>query len=254
MRVIDIGNGKPDAFVVGLLHGNEPCGKTSIENIIKKEKYPEGLNIRFIMANEKAFSEDKRYIDEDLNRSFPGDESSENHEINLAYELTEQLEKNKPILTIHSSVSTPKSFGIIRTLTPTTESIIDSLDTNLIVKNKKFHSGSMISEYGKNCLELECGRQKAKETEKTAEKEILNFLKGIFNKNDKKEYKIYKLEEKVEGSQYNFLGENFSLIKKGEIFAEKESDKKIAKENFYPVFMAKGGYDGIIGYKATRIN
>lgn len=253
MEVIEIGKSAPDLFVVGSLHGDEPCGKNAIMNIVENEKYPEGLNIKFIIANEKALSQDVRGVDADLNRCFPGVENSDVHEEALAYKINKEIQSDKPILSIHSSVSTRKSFGIIKNITPITRDIINSLDTDYIVMNDSFHDGSMITQYGNSCLEIECGNPKEERTERIAEKEIKNFLEKFNNSKEKNGYDLYKLYEKVQGSDYRFLGENFSQIDEGEVFAIKGDDKKTAEEDFFPVFMSKDGYKNIVGYKAEKI-
>ncbi|MBS3094157.1 succinylglutamate desuccinylase/aspartoacylase family protein, partial [Candidatus Pacearchaeota archaeon] len=67
--------------IICCLHGNEIYG---LEVCKDQSLFP------FILANEKALKENKRFIDSDLNRSFPG-KADGNYEERRAFELTKKL-------------------------------------------------------------------------------------------------------------------------------------------------------------------
>jgi len=49
------------------------------------------------------------------------------------------------------------------------------------------------------------------------------------------------------------LAENFEKVEKGEVFAEEGEKELKASEDFYPVLMSTNGYNGVLGYKAQKI-
>ena len=65
-----IGSGKPYVAVVFCQHGDEPLGKEVAEKLWS-------LNLKrgtlfTVFANPLAFEKEARFVDSDLNRSFPG--------------------------------------------------------------------------------------------------------------------------------------------------------------------------------------
>lgn len=72
MRVRTVGDGTPELALVACLHGDERCGETAVERVLA-EKPALKRSVRFVVANEEAIAANDRYVDEDLNRAFPGD-------------------------------------------------------------------------------------------------------------------------------------------------------------------------------------
>ena len=66
MKVEKLGEGEPEYAVVGLIHGDEPCGKEAIERF-KDSNYEVEKSVKLILVNEKAAEKNVRYIDCDLN-------------------------------------------------------------------------------------------------------------------------------------------------------------------------------------------
>jgi len=102
---------------------------------------------------------------------------------------------------------------------------------------------------------LEAGFQGSNRAVENAERAIKNFLAyfgaicGDFELSDPDVYEYY---ETVDGD-WTFLAENFKQVEKGEVYADKDGEKLEASESFYPVLMSTNGYDGILGYKARRL-
>ncbi|MFB6159174.1 MAG: succinylglutamate desuccinylase/aspartoacylase family protein, partial [Candidatus Nanohalobium sp.] len=104
MKTTVRGSGEPEIVVVGSVHGDEPAGKNAVEKVLEEEsefRRP----VKFIIANEKALEEGERFIDRDLNSSFPGDPDSSRYEDRLAAEITEEV-KGKTVIDLHSTRST----------------------------------------------------------------------------------------------------------------------------------------------------
>jgi len=83
--------------VIGGTHGNELTGVYLVNHWKKQslaKKYSE-LSIKFLLANPDAIEQQKRYIDQDLNRSFKlqdlSDQTKQNREQKLAREINQTL-------------------------------------------------------------------------------------------------------------------------------------------------------------------
>jgi aspartoacylase len=87
-------------LVFGATHGNEWSGAFIVNRYLEKfkKKFPE-LNLEFILANPRAFQESRRFIDEDLNRSFQflkADRTT--YELELARNISKQIQEEPCIV------------------------------------------------------------------------------------------------------------------------------------------------------------
>ena len=111
MRIHQIGDGIPKVAVVGALHGDEPCGARAIERL-RAEAPTVDRPVKLIVANEEALERNLRYIDEDLNRAFPGDPNAETLEGRLAYDIGREV-RNCTTLSLHATQSYGKPFVLV---------------------------------------------------------------------------------------------------------------------------------------------
>ncbi len=91
MRVAQLGSGTPEIAVVAGIHGDEPCGVRAVERLLD-ERPTVNRPVKLVVANEAALERRVRFIDEDLNRTFPGDPDAKTHEGRLAAALVSELE------------------------------------------------------------------------------------------------------------------------------------------------------------------
>src|SRR5690242_12123871 len=104
--IIDIkGKGKPVIGIVGAMHGNE-SGPAIIE---KLKKLKVRKTIKYIIANPEAREKNVRFIDSDLNRSFPGKKDG-NREERLAYQLRKIGKDIDILIDLHSCSMESKPF------------------------------------------------------------------------------------------------------------------------------------------------
>src|SRR5574344_1930263 len=83
-------------------HGNEQDGvkvMQQLEKELPKDKY----GYDWIIGNEKAYQKNVRYIDQDLNRSAPGDSSSPVYEVRRAAELVKIANSYDVVIDIHGT-------------------------------------------------------------------------------------------------------------------------------------------------------
>jgi succinylglutamate desuccinylase len=252
MNVEKLGEGDPEHAVVGLIHGDEPCGRKAIEKF-KKSEYKLEKPVKLIVANEKAAEKNVRYIDCDLNRNFPGDPESSQHEERLAADILEEVQGLKT-LSIHSTKSYPKPFAA--------QSVMDT-ETLELIKETGVEKACFIED-GVDCLgeysrtvTVESGLQGSDRSAENAYEVMLNFLAA--NNVIKSDYElsnpeIFEVFDTVEKPGYRFTGENFRKINPGEVYAEKEGKNLEAEEGFYPVLMSTDGYETILGHKARKVD
>src|SRR5258708_38180427 len=90
------------------------------------EKYFQG-KINFLIANPQAISKRKRFIETDLNRSFPGREDGSVEE-KIAFKLKNELKKYQVVLDFHTATVDSPMFIITTSLSKKHLELINKLD------------------------------------------------------------------------------------------------------------------------------
>lgn len=250
MQVHKLGDGEAEYVIVGSLHGDEPCGKRAIERFLDSD-YEVEAPVKFIIANEEALEQNQRFLDTDLNRSFPGDPESESHEERLAAEIMKEV-KGKKVLDLHTTQSYPGPFATFSNLNDTTLSLIRSAGVGYAVL---FPSDSGALNEKVDGIVVETGYQQTEQAVENGYSIIVNFLaaEGVINAEYKlSEPEIFEYYETVEGD-WEFVAENFKQIEKGEVYARRDGEELRAEESFYPILMSTSGYEGKLGFKAKKI-
>lgn len=95
------GHNGPLLFVTAGIHGNEPSGIKALENVFRElEKTKPAIQgkILGVSGNQKALNHNKRYIDEDLNRTWTREniekEIKNSHEKKEMFEIIDLLDKH----------------------------------------------------------------------------------------------------------------------------------------------------------------
>ena len=250
MDVVQKGKGSPELAIVAGIHGDEPAGVKAIKNILESDLDFE-KPVKFIIANEEALEQNERYLDADLNRSFPGNPDSSLHEERLAAKIMDEI-KDVKVLDIHTTHSSDRPFATTKDISESIELVKASGAENAIYFSNE---NGVLTEYI-NGIVLEAGLQGSDQAVENAEQAIKNFLAyfgAIDESYELSEPDFYKYYETVEGD-WEFKAENFHKVEKGKVYAIKEGERLEASENFYPVLMSTNGYDGILGYKAEKID
>lgn len=144
---------------IAATHGNEQDGvkvMQQLEKELPKDKY----GYDWIIGNEKAYQKNVRYIDQDLNRSAPGDSSSPVYEVRRAAELVKIANSYDVVIDIHG---TKTDSGIVTIIPyPTQDNIklatATGLKRNVVWYSEKSEiSGPTVQHVGVPAIELECG-------------------------------------------------------------------------------------------------
>lgn len=273
MRVETLGDGAPEVAVVGGIHGDEPSGVRAIERVLEADPDVD-RPVAFIIANERALDAGVRYIDEDLNRAFPGDPDAETHEGRLAAELLEVVE-DCTVLSLHSTQSHPEPFAIVTEINDLAREIVPKLPVESVVTSAEFSEGRLL-ETG-DVIEIEAGHQGSERATYNAEAIIWAFLRatGVLSDaavardgaivdtdatkadNGSRSLPVYRLSRlipKSDAETYELLTSNFERVGVGDVFASIDDERIVAEEPFYPVLMSAEGYEQIFGYAAERID
>ena len=172
--------GKNLVILVGV-HGNEVCGVKATDILLPRLKINSG-KVTFIYANLEAIKQNKRFVEQNLNRCFFDEQSLEikqSLEGKTAKEIMPYLNRAEALLDIHASLTKDSTSFVIcdesnikvaKVLNP--EKIICNID--------KFHPGSTdgyMNLQNKPGFCFECGYANDPNTWNIAEKAIIKFLR-----------------------------------------------------------------------------
>jgi predicted deacylase len=251
MRVEQLGEGEPEIAVVGGIHGDEPCGARAIDALL--EEAPEvNRPVKFVVPNEEALSRNVRYIDEDLNRAFPGSPNAETHEGRLAAELLREI-RGCTVFSMHSTQSYPEPFALCDALDALTRTVVPYLSVDALVETAGFSEGRLIEK--PDVVEVECGLQgseRAAENAYTLTREFLTSVGALTGEpHPPREIPVFRMSRalpKPRGDRYEVFVENFVRVDSGERYAVSDGEDHVADEPFYPILMSAYGYEDVFGY------
>jgi len=216
------------------LHGNERYG---LEVVKKLPAFP------YFLANEQAMKENKRFIDVDMNRCFPGNKNG-NYEERQAINLLDKVKDFDYLIDLHSSSNICPLFGIITK--PNNEKIGFAKKLGLkrvVIMTESFASGRSLIDSAKCGISLEVGPHKRKENIKDVLELIENFSNDILYE-DPEVFEVFDIIKKLHKSK--ILISNFQEVKKGQVIAENSEERQIADFDFIPVLVGEEAYNGVL--------
>ena len=239
-----------------LTHGNEVLGLDVAREISKLGLTKDVLTIQ--RANEKAYQLRKRYIDQDLNRSFPGKKNG-NHEEQIAYRLSPIVKSADVVIDIHSTTSTLKDALIVTKLNQKTLQCIQAMQPKYVLVMNATKKSALISQ-AKVGIGFEYGRNNEKSTlnKVVADmKRLFNFLQVTSTPLPRKKtpttyFTVVATVPKPPGYKLLAHVDNYKLIQKGEVFAQKGKKYIRASEDFYPLLFRQRAYIGYFGFMGIQ--
>lgn len=258
MRIERLGDGKPEVAIVGGIHGDEPCGVAVIEHLIEEDPDVE-RPVALVVANEAALERETRYVEDDLNRSFPGDTEADSHEKQLAGRLTDVL-SGCETLSLHSTQSYGDVFAIVDSPGEYERDVVPRLSVDTVVDASAFNRGRLFSSVPRT-VEIECGYQGSKEAAENGLEVARQFLGAVgalsaARRPRTPDLPVFRLTGRVPKSgvgRYEVYASNFERVPAGEPFAAIDEERVVAEEGFYPVLMSSNGYEDVFGYAAERL-
>ncbi len=190
--VFNSGIAGTNLLVLGAVHGNEIAGSNAIFKIIDDiQSYKITLKsggITFVpICNLKAYEQQVRQIDENLNRVVRYHENPMTYEQSLANELVPLIAQNDIVLDLHSThAKGDMPFVFCDYPTPENLKMIDALAVDYVLLGwPQIYAGTEISDYStercahecqKGGITLECGYHKEPEATDVAYQAIINIL------------------------------------------------------------------------------
>ena len=220
--------------IICCLHGNEKYGLEVVERLPS--------SISFFIGNKKALVENKRFIDEDMNRIFPG-KAQGNYEEKQAFELLGRLKEFDYVIDLHSTSENCLLFGIITN--PNKEKIEFAKKLGLkrlVIMPESFASGKALIDFVKCGISLEIGPHDRKENILEVKDLVINL---VDNRNISGKREIFEVFEVIKKEQKNILIKNFEEVKKGQIIA-KGDESQIAEFDFTAVLVGEEAYEDIL--------
>lgn len=245
-------------LIVGCTHGDELIG-TWILNELSAIKLLRG-SITGILANTRAMERGVRYLESDLNRSFPGNLNG-TYEERLATKLLPIIKDADLVIDIHSTRSDLRSAMITTKLSPSTRKLAVAAHAPRLLVMEITKNNALIS-HAKLGIAFEYGNDSRKSTRVATLrgiKKILQHHKMISGKSyagQRHKTEVLRVRQAVKKpTGYALAGtvKNFKYIKEGEIFAVNGESSIRAKKGFYPILFGNNTYPDIFGFMGEKI-
>ena len=254
MRVEQLGTGTPEIAVVAGVHGDEPCGVRAIDRLLEEQPTVH-RPVKLVVANERALEQGVRYVDEDLNRTFPGDSDADTHEGRLAARLTEEL-SGCLSFSMHSTQSHAEPFAIVGALEGRAREIVPQMPVSAVVEVGPYREGRLFTQV--DTIEAECGLQGSDAAAENADRLTRAFLTAMGalpGDTVTRDLEVFELVDRIRkdrADRYEVFVENFERVPAGDIFAAADGSEHVAQEPFYPVLLSSNGYPDVFGYAAEK--
>ena len=256
--IVTRGDGDIVAAVVGGVHGDEPSGVQAVEGILADEsagRLSLTAAVRFITAHPTAVAAGRRFIEVDLNRSFPGNRDGLLEE-RLATVICDAV-ADVPTLALHSTRSQGTPFAFAAANDPAAIELARSLSVPNLVLADGSEVGAL-SACG-TVITVEVGPQGSSVAAETARELTDEFLvatgamAGTVSPSDPAVFQLGEELERPTGERYESLADNFERVATGEAYATVDGEQLVADESFYPILLSATGYADILGFRGEKL-
>lgn len=246
------------AAVVGGIHGDEPSGVRAVEGILGDEAagtFTLTAGVRFIIGNPSAVAAGQRYLECDLNRSFPGDPDGLLEE-RLASVICEAV-ADVPTLALHATRSSGTPFAFARQDDEAAIELVRSMSVPYLVLVDGEGIGSL-STCG-SVVTVEAGLQGSENAAQTARELTEEFLiasgamDGSASPSDPAVFESGEPIERPTGTHFEVLVDNFDRVEAGDPYVRVDGTDLTADETFYPILLSADGYEDILGFKGDKL-
>lgn len=258
-HIATVGPGEAVAAIVAGLHGDEPSGVRALKRLRRRleagDLEPTGA-VTLIIANPPALESEVRYLDADLNRSFPGDPEG-NREERLAVQVLEAV-GDRPTVALHATQSFDEPFVFVDPSRADLYEIARALPVDHLIRTGPERIGAL-GEHAR-AVTIEAGRQgsesavDAAETLSIAFLQLTGVLPGRTEPRRPREYVVGDPIPKPSAESYRVTATNFEPVDAGEVFAYADDRELVAEEAFHPILLSAGGYADIFGFKGRALD
>ena len=243
MKIDTFGPGDPVVtFVVGV-HGDEHAPVEGVE-ILKDLVTPPALKkgFRVITANEEALAQGTRFVDCDLNRSFPGLPHGRLEE-RLADRLRGELERTPFVFDFHTTTFSVPPYAVVSIYSDQVARVLAAAGVLTAV----FDSSESLIKYSARAAAIECGFEGDGETARRAAGIMqrllwtLDVAGGEREETGPEALNVLLIYQVIEQKSFCSLCpsiRDFQLVEKGEVIGTGTDGEEVAaSENFYPVWV-----------------
>ncbi|MCL5099958.1 MAG: succinylglutamate desuccinylase/aspartoacylase family protein [Candidatus Marsarchaeota archaeon] len=238
MKTYDIGSGNVKIAVVGSIHGNELVGSRVIARLAMNP--PAGVWLRLIVANEAAISLNRRFVDVDGNRCFPGSRNG-NTEQRMAFELLEAIEGCDYLIDIHSTFARQPDIIIVthkRAMALARRIPVKKI----VVMERAIANGGSLIDYADCGVSLEFSRSRSTAYVENIVRTTISNLVTHRETSGKEMYHSIRFVPKL-GTPSGIR--NFIMVKKGATIQVANGKRIRSATSFYPLFFGEKGYAGL---------
>jgi len=247
----------PRVCIVGCVHGDEPIGALCI-CALKKAKILKG-SLSLIIAHPRALKKKKRFIQEDLNRSFGTRKRS--FERKLARELSRELNLHDVVLDIHATNSAFKDLIITTDIGKKHRNLMKLVPIEKVMyAPAKVFGGHELIAHTPLGIALEYGPDKTGKNFTLALSHIRAVLAsfGMIASRSriyprKKLYTLSGAYRVPHGFKPSPKLRDFLRIRKGQHIGSISSRPLKAEYDFFPIFLGKGRYKGTLALTARKV-
>jgi len=239
----DSGIDGPTVGLVGLVHGDEQCGRIILDELA--DYVPKIGRLKLIYANLAAADQGKRRVEADLNRVFPGKEDG-NFEEQIAYNLQKELSLCDFVLDIHSSIDDTPAFAITtKDNKEFYELIAQTGLEKYVVMTDKLANGKSLIDYvnstGGKGISFEAGNMHKEEAVINARNVVRNFLvnKGLMEGSvvvsDPEKFMAYDVITVPSKEFVCYTPKCFELLKAGTPYGRMDNKEYALDRDCYPI-------------------
>lgn len=241
-----------------LTHGDERIGIKVAREFNKLSSVRGTLVIQ--VANQRAYRRKRRFIDQDLNRSFPGKKNG-NYEERLAYKLSAAITSADLVIDIHSTKSELRDSLIVTKLDNKTLQYIRAIQPKYVMVMKVTSAQALISQ-AKVGIAFEYGKDNDPHVAKKIVRDVRKLFSymGLLNlkfprsKHKTKYFRVYSEVKKPKAFTLLSHVKNYQLIRSGERYASNGKDFLVAKSPFYPILFGSQNYKTIFGFAGKKFS
>lgn len=229
-------------FTVGI-HGDEHSPILAAQNKLSPNQ--------FIVCHLQALSKNVRFIETDLNRSFPGSKSG-NLEHKIAFKLSKKF-SNRQVIDLHTATCAAPPFIILTKITAKHLELSRKTGINkLVIMNRDFGAGKSLIDFVPVGISIESGREKSPKTQLIIEKIIDRSLSQKIISKNLLFFQIFKTLTKSNFGE--FLIPNLRPFKLVTAGTQITNLGKVAETDFYPVLPRSKNYPNFLCLMAKKIN
>lgn len=245
-------------------HGNETIGLEVADHISTLPVVNGSVTVH--VANTLAVEKGARFIETDLNRSFPGSTAG-SYEEQIAHHMMEYISYFDYLIDIHSTVSGMENCLIVEDDSDQIQSMISVCSNAQTVlhmsatKGASIFTATLLPDKVIPAIAFEYG-DNSEDTVKRTTVDIVHILTrlGVFSgiapvsEFKPEQFECYEVYPKSETDTVRDDIINYSLVHKGQPIGVTQEGKDILSDSdFYPVLFGEKNYKTIFGFKARKV-